>query len=299
MPDILTGEHTPEQDFIPAGVDDDTIVNIDETADSDESPAVVTAREQGWVPEDEWTGAPEQWVEAKEFVFRGSLYDRISAESSSNRKLSKQVDELNTAMQALGEHNKSIAKREYAAALRDLNTQKSDAIDSRDGELVVELDAKLDELKELRPVEDEVTPVVEEPTAPPVEVVEKMTAWKQDNSWYESSVGLRSAADGIGQQYVSDNPHATFDEVLQYVSVEMAKEFSDKIATPARRQSAVTIPGESRPRSSGGKAAKYAERDLSDEQRNIGKTFVRSGAFESMQLYVDQLADMGELPSQQ
>ena len=44
-------------------------------------PVEATARTQGWKPKEEFTGDPALWVDAKEFVGRAPLFDKIKGQS--------------------------------------------------------------------------------------------------------------------------------------------------------------------------------------------------------------------------
>ena len=117
------------------------------------------ARSQGWVPKEEFRGPENAWVDAAEFVERGQKIlpilqannRRLMEEQRKEReKHQKELDELRQAT----EEFKKFQKEAYERKTRELDNeiakireQKKQAIADGDGDLVVELDDRLDDLK--------------------------------------------------------------------------------------------------------------------------------------------------------
>jgi hypothetical protein len=192
--------------------------------------------------------------------------------------------------------NSKIAEKEYQKAVNDLKRQRVRAVAEGDEDLVLDLEDKIDELNVAKA---ELTKA--EAAAPEEKKVDKnqearhyFESWveRPENSWYSKSMAMAGAADKLGFQYAQDNPDATIEEVFKYVDKEIRKEFPEKFQknTPTAR---VAEPGHRGPSSRGTK--KYTAKDLSDDQRRVGKMFVDTGAFDNIQAYVDQLADLGEI----
>jgi len=107
---------------------------------------------------------------------------------------------------------------------------------------------------------------------------------------------MQAVANTVGTQYRQTHPNASIEEFLKHVETRVREEFPHKFGSPAPQEKPTPVSGnKGTPRS---KVKKYTVNDLSEDQRGIAKTFVRSGAFESEQEYVDQLAEMGEIPAQ-
>ena len=75
----------------------------------------VTAREQGWVPKEEYQGDPEKWRGAKEFVERGELFGKIDS-------MGKELKETRKALKMLQEHHSHVQEAEYKRAVDEPKT---------------------------------------------------------------------------------------------------------------------------------------------------------------------------------
>ena len=87
----------------------------DKPADKDEpelTGAEQQAYAQGWRPQDEWSGDPDKWVDANEFIFRGELMDRIQKQTKVINNQNAELGEVKEALKVLAEHNKQIAEKE-------------------------------------------------------------------------------------------------------------------------------------------------------------------------------------------
>ncbi len=250
------------------------------------------AAEKGWVPEEEWSGEPDQWRPAKEFVERGELMDRISSQTKQINRYSGEVEELKTGMKALAEHNKKVAELEYKKAMADLKRQKAEALDLGDHGTVVDIDEQMSELKETKQTaESTPTPSSQQQAAPDP----ALEAWMSENSWYNNDVILQGAADALARQYVATNPgsEGTPSVVLNYVSSAIKQEFPEKFGLGKRRPAATTEPSTAGG-ASGKKGSKKTVAHLDPEQKVIAKRFAATGVM-TEQEYVDQLAELGEI----
>ena len=253
------------------------------------------ALDKGWRPEDEWTGEPDQWRPAKEFLDRGELMDRISDQTRQLRGQKGELETIKTALKEMGDHNSKIAEKEYDKAMRDLKSLKVQALEIDDYERIVDVDEQIQELKETKK-----EPVEEKKTTP--EMHPDIEVWMKDNQWYGRDVIMRGAADSISQEYMNMNPGAMDNpkEVLKYVEEVMREEFPHKFnegtPTQRRRPAATSEVGEPVARSTG--KEKYTARDMNSMQKGICKTFIQAGAFKTEQEYVDQLVELGEIDKQ-
>lgn len=257
-------------------------------------PIETQAREMGWVPEEEWDGDPDKWVPPKEFIFRGELFDRIKKQSRDLKQYSQEIQELKDAIRVQGEMQKKIADKEYKRIMDTLKQRKAEALEEGDHRTVIEID---DEIREAEKLKEENDSVSEEETskkqnATPPEIVE----WIEENPWYQDNVVMRGAADAIGEDYMNRYPNASASDLIKHVDKEIRKEFPEKFGK-RRKAAKEAIPDSQRASSSGKNKfkSKFTVKDLSDEQRKIGETLVKSGAFEELQEYVDELANIGEI----
>jgi len=260
------------------------------------SPVEEKAMAQGWRPQDEWDGDPDDWIDAKTFVRNGEFMSRIQKQSQQLISQSSEINELKSAIKKLGEHNKTIAEKEFNRAMAALRREKANALEERDHEAVMEIDDQIDELKSAKKelLEDDSTSSKTEET-PQVDpkIQAAFQSWVVDNDWYNKDDVMAAAADRIGIKYAQSNPHLDFKEVLNYVTVEITKKFPNEFKAPASRGSGSVTESRGVGRTTGKK--KYTQKDLSEEQLQFAKTFVAAGAFDNVQQYVDQLVETGEL----
>lgn len=258
------------------------------------------AREDGWRPLEEWDGDPDDWVDAKEFNFRGKLMKRIQQQSSELNNIKKENKEVKDALRALGEHNKKIAEQEYKRAVKDLKQRKVEALENNEHQTVLEIDDQIEDLqtahRELAAEQDEVVPDKEsdKPDSLPGPVQKWLDSDK--NSWYHEDAIMRGAADALYVEYLGKHPE-DFTGALEHVENNMRKRFPNELGGQQKPgKSAVTEPsGRASASKKQGRTKKFTSRDLNDEQRTVAQTFVRQGVFKDVQEYVDQLVDTGEL----
>lgn len=282
------------------GVDTST-----DTGDEGADPIEEKARSQGWRPQEEWEGDPSEWVDAKEFVFRGELMDRIKQQSSKLTEFSKENKEIKDALRILGEHNKKIAEQEYKKALADLKKQKVTAREDGDYDTEIEIEDRIEELKtSKKELEDESDNAVKvdkegnEDTQDENQIPPVVNDWLQNesNKWYHSDPVMRGAADSVYVQHLQFNPE-DFAGALKKVEETMKAYFPEKFGKTKKTGAAVTEPSNrNTARKKGNQNSKKATvSDLSDEQKHVAQTFVDTGVFSNVQEYVDQLVELGEL----
>src|SRR3990172_4739307 len=91
----------PTAEEIAAKAAEDAQKTDDKAGDGDKGNGAVTpdsaeasARAQGWKPKEEFTGDPALWVDAKEFVGRAPLFDKIKTQSKDLKEIRKTVDAM-------------------------------------------------------------------------------------------------------------------------------------------------------------------------------------------------------------
>src|ERR1700758_5180010 len=85
------------------------------------TPTQQEALSQGWVPKEEFSGDPEKFVDAGEFLRRGELFRKIESQS-------KEMKDMRKALQELAKHNSQIRDVEYKRALETLKAEKKAAL---------------------------------------------------------------------------------------------------------------------------------------------------------------------------
>ena len=251
------------------------------------------AMSSGWRPEDEWTGDTDDWVDAKTFNRNGEFMSRIQQQSKELNSNRTEMESLKAGMKELGEHNKKIAEQEFKKAMKALKQEKVVALEEEDHSAVVEIEDKIDDLKETKREIETAAKAEEHPINQDVAPNPVFVEWAGTNNWYQTDVVMRGAADAIGMEYADAHQGAPIDEVLQFVTKRMTEEFPSKFGNA--RKSAPSNVTETSSTGKRAKKNKYTEKDLTSEQREFANMFVNTGAFENVQEYVDSLVKSGDL----
>lgn len=185
------------------------------------------ARDQGWRPEDEWSGDPPKggFKTAQQFVEDGEKINPI---------LRNKIDRLESRVEQLLESNKKFGeftqksiereKKEKAEVIKKLEEARKQAIAEGDGEAFDAADKQLQSLNQpSNQQSDELDPVAKD--------------WLQHNKWYETDPVLGPYADGIADRLVAQGytpgSRAYFGELTQRVK----DAFPDKFENPNRKRS--------------------------------------------------------------
>ena len=248
------------------------------------------ASKNGWRPEDDWKGDPDDWVPAKEFNFRGELMGRIAEQSSILNNFKNQIAERDKTIDDMSDLQGRISEREYKKALKTLQEAKAEAIDTGEGDAVVQLDDEIDELKRHQP--NTATPgnkKIKNDTPP--EVVD----WLQrpQNKWYVNDSFLKSVADGIARDIIGKNPNISPSLMLAQMDDKMRKELPHRFegnpsAVNDLDPDDVTKGGKPRGRRN------PTFRDLDEVQQDICKRFEKLGVMTRKE-YIDELVAQGDI----
>lgn len=230
-----------------------------ESAPAEKQPSAIeqTALEQGWRPKAEFTGDPDTFIDAAEFVRRGELFSKIEHQS-------KELKQVRQALEALKDHHSKVKETEYKRALQSLEAARKQALADGEHDRFFALEEKIEEVKtEKAEFDAELKQVPVEPNQPPQEFV----SWVNQNKWYETDKAMRAYADKLGSELASSYPP---NQVLQMVAVEVKKEFAHKFTNPkSSRPMAVEPAGRG-----GNSSNSFA---LTPDERDIMRKFVRSG----------------------
>lgn len=232
------------------------------------SAAEEKAMEQGWVPEDQWEGDPEQWRPAKEFLDRGELFKKIEDQN-------RTIKEFKKALEDLKGHHAKTRDTEYKRALDTLKAQKVQAIEEGDAQSVVKIDDQIDLVKE---EQRKLASQAQEPQT--AERNPEFVDWVNRNSWYDRDQNMKLFADALGQKLAAAgrSPSAVLSEVERQVREEFPHKFKN--------------PNRDKPGSVEGSVAKGGKSNndisLSDEERRVMQRFVRTGVMTEKQ-YMEEL----------
>lgn len=248
---------------------------IEEVTPVELTPTEQRATAQGWVPQDEWTGDPDLWRPAKEFLDRGELFKKIDDQNRTIKDFKKVVDDLR-------KHNSRIAEVEFKRALDSLKRQKRDAYAEGDADAVIEIEEKIDAVKEAQreavTAPQDAAPEVQNPV---------FTNWVERNQWYQTNRAMKAFADDVGREAAGRGMSPS--EVLSLVENEVKKEFAEKFSNQRRN-----VPGnveDSSPKSTSTKKDNFT---LSEEERRVMRRIVATGALTEAD-YIAQLKKIKEV----
>ena len=226
------------------------------------------AMDMGWRPKEDWDGEEDEFIDAKEYVRRKPLFDKIEHQS-------KELKEIRRALRDLQGHHAKVAEVSYKKAYEDLKDQYKKALTDGDADKVTELTEQMADMK----AEQRVRAATPPPNNPHPEFIQ----WVEKNTWYGQDSDMRVTADQIGLAYAQNHPDLPPQEVLKYVEQRIRKVFPEKFSNPNRSKPAL-VDGGSRSKPS----PKSDDFDLSEEEQKVMHTFVRQGIMTEKQ-YKDEL----------
>jgi len=184
-------------DITPVEVDNDVTL-------LDEAPAVVErnyveeAQRDGWVPKEQYKGAPEKWVPAEKWVERGEIMRPLKAEIS---KYKRELEEVRmTTFQAM-QAFQQVQRQKAEAEIMQLKAQQQAAFESGNYTGYEAAKAKIDEVAASVPQPQQHYGPSENDTQLAARVADE---FKQRNAdWFETDPVLTQKA----QQYVQFEMH--------------------------------------------------------------------------------------------
>lgn len=238
------------------------------------SPTEAQAREQGWVPKEEFHGEEHKWVDAGEFLRRGELFGKIESQN-------KELKAIRETLLQFKDHHSKVQEAAYKKAIQDLKAKKKEALLESDADLVIEVDEQLAEVRQAQAAINSQPKI-----AAPQEEHPEFIAFKQKNSWYENNRKMRLWADDRGLELARSGMSPS--EVLRTVEREVRQDpdFKHVFENPNRNKAGAV---EGAPRRGGSGVAAY---EPSEIERKMAQKFVREGLFKNEKEYYDELRSM-------
>jgi hypothetical protein len=267
--------------------------------------AQLEAMDQGWRPKDEWEGDPDQWVDEKEFLYRGELMGKISQLNKRAKSMEDALSQKEKTIKALTEHNKKMSEIEFKRALKQLKAEKRAALEDDEYDAADDID---DEIAELRKTQEELESAYDvtdtddgennEEAVPVISEEDQalLQKWATKNPWYNSNAAMHGAAEALASEYLTENPQ-DYTGMLRYVDRGIRKEFPHKFTRKMKGTTVTETDGRSAGRKKTGGKKKYSANDLTPEQLSVARGFESDGVM-TLQEYAEDLAELGELPAQ-
>ena len=241
----------------------------EEQGDEQLDPIAQEAIKHGWNPE----GVEgKRNLTAEEFMDRQKLYDDI-------RSLKKQLRSQKEAMDTLSQHHSKVRELEREKIIKELKEQKKLALEERDYDAVVEIDERLQKHSS-------------EPKKEPETNNDAFIEWVADNSWYKTDPELQAAANAYGAGYYAANPEEDLKDVYKKVTERMQEMYPDKfgITENVARKSPPKVEGR-KPSTSTKNKSRLSVSDLTEDERSIMRTLVKSGALTEEQ-YLKEYSEL-------
>ena len=219
------------------------------------------AIELGWRPKEEFHGDEDDFIDAKEFVRRQPLFEKIESQNRQIRNVTKALESFKT-------HYTNVEQAAVERALALLKTQRKEALTDGDGERFDLLD---DEIKKAETKMSEIEQIKQQPLVQETTVHPEWQAFERRNPWYTSTSYMRKYADDVGTQLASQGVAPT--DVLKQVELAVRKEFPHKFVNPNKELAPAVEQSRGTSKSNG----KSEDSFLSDQERKVMNDLVRSG----------------------
>lgn len=246
-------------------------VNQEVVQENKPDPVVERALQMGWKPETDWEGDPVDFVDAKEFINRQPLFDKIEHQS-------KELRQLRQAFDALRTHHSKVKEVEYTRALAALKAEKRRALTEGETERALIIEDKMEEIQEQKTQFDndiaQVSP--QEISQPRPEFVR----WSQENSWYGKDRAMTAFADKLGVELAQEGRSPA--DVLTQVTKEIRQEFKHKFENNNRQRAGAVESGTRRG------ANTESEFAMNDDERRIMNRILQAGGLTKEQ-YIAEL----------
>lgn len=251
------------------------------------------ARLFGWVPKEEFRGNETDWVDADTFVKRGKEINPILRKNNEllMKKFEDKVKELDTIKKDVEQfkqfQKESFEKKkvELEAEIRELKAQKRVAIKEGNGDLAVDLDDRIDELKEAQREAKEESKAPPPPeVSTPVQTEPEIAAWIERNPWFGQDVELTEMSNALGATVRRQFPHLSGRDFLDKVDEKLAEHFPEKFMGKRPKVNPVDTSGSTR---SSGSSGKKSYDNLPADAKEACDRFIANGWIKSKQEYVD------------
>lgn len=231
------------------------------------SPAEAEAREQGWVPQDEWTGPPDAWRDAETFVAKGQqvtaiMRKKLAGKDRELAELRKQLEGTSGTVSELRDYIANVEQKAFDRAVATLKAERKNALANGDFGGAAELEEQIDTLKDARSSVPEVkksAPASGDGNPPAADQVHPDVArWMQSNPWFvetnQDAVDFANgAALSLVKRYQSQGIQKAPAEILQEVTGKVRQRFPELFEAPPAMFDSSSTGGSGRQRSGSAK----------------------------------------------
>jgi hypothetical protein len=233
------------------------------------------ALEEGWVPQDQYNGDPDNFKSAKEFLRDGQFFKKIDLQH-------KELKELKRTLNEFKEHHENTLaaekKIQFENALTYLKQQKKEALREGDADAVIDFDDKIELLREEKQKLERQIIKEEKEDEKVSEIHPELAAWIDKNPWYKENAGMRDFADAYGIKLAKQgvSPSKALKEVEKAVREEFPHRFRN-----VNRDKPSAVEGTQQRTTTGIK--------LTAQETEVMKRFLRAGVFKNEAEYIAEV----------
>ena len=241
------------------------------------TPIEEKAMSMGWRPKEQFEGDEEEFIDAKEFVRRQPLFDRIESQN-------KQLKNVTKALESFKTHYTKVEEAAVQKALNQLKAQRKHALTEGDGDSFELFDDEIKKAEQqLSAIEQAKNqPIVEETVVHP-----EWQAFQSRNPWYNTTGYMRKFADEIGAELATKGVAPT--DVLKQVEQAVRKEFPHKFVNPNKEHAPTVEQGRGTSKTS----SKDSDSFMNEQERKVMNDLVRSGLLTKEKYIADLKAIKG------
>ena len=234
------------------------------------NPAEQKAWDQGWRPQDQFEGNPDNWKTADSYILYGEMQEQIrGVKAESGRKeaeFESRIQNLNKLHEAQQKNAIDSLKAQQRQAVEEADTAEFDRLQGQiDAHQTVEQD----------PVTSAKDPVIQ--------------AWEDKNSWINDPNDEKAQQAQAFWSVAAAKPGATAQSALDYVDIQLAKLYPSETPTNPRREMPTMTEQSARP--SGRRRTKELSMDdLTASERSEWEKF-GSMMFANEKDYLKAVAD--------
>ncbi len=253
----------------------------------------------GWRPRDEWEGDEDDFVNAKDFNFRGELMQRITKQGRTIGTIEQQLSEARNMIAASDRVTQKLISDAVSRTRADLRRQKRDALEDDDATRAEQIDDELDELKEAqRDIKETQDTVPVAPQRQPTAIEAAWFTFVTTTPWAQDTV-LNPKLLAHAESLRNADPDITVGDFMESV-LDNGKELRG-LKKPARPPGGPDDGkgGNNRQSTRGGRnKAIYSAADLNEQQKFIGNGYVEDGTLKTLDDYAKELGEAGGLDKQ-
>lgn len=212
------------------------------------SPIEQKAWNQGWRPQDQFEGNPDNWKTPEAYVLYGEMQEEIRAAKAESRRKEAEFEARIANLNKLHE-------AQTAAAIADLKAKQRQAVEEADSDEYDRLQTQIDQHEKAS-----VTQTV------PVQKDPEIAAWEARNPWIDEPGNEKAAVAQSLWSVAASKPGATAKSALDYVDAQLAKLYQDEIPSNPRRDMPTMTEQSKRPQGRQ-RGRELTMNDLTSEER--------------------------------